>query len=232
MRRTQAGGLRGRGLFVLLVGPDGAGKSTLAASLVHAERALTVDWMHWRPELLPRLGTLVGRGAGDPSTPHSRPPRSWLPSGLALGYYWLDFFLGSWLKVRPSVRRGGVVIMERGWFDFAVDPRRYRMRVSPGVVLKLGALLPRPDLALVLDAPDQTLLRRKTELDGVELSRQLHLWRAFQFPPGTHKVVIDASRPFEDVLRAARESIESVRSTTLGSGSQARSGRKRSSGTR
>jgi thymidylate kinase len=110
--------------------------------------------------------------------------------------------------------------MERGWFDFAVDPRRYRMRVSPGVVRMLGRLLPRPDLALVLDASDRTLLARKTELHGEELSRQMQMWRAFRFPRGTHKVVIDASRPFEEVLQTARESVEGLRSPSPSSAPQ------------
>jgi thymidylate kinase len=208
-----------RGLFVLIVGPDGAGKSTLAGRLAAADRRwCDVHQMHWRPQVLPRLGAFVGRSPGDPSTPHARPPRSSLLSLLLLAYYWFDFFLGSWLKIRPSVRRGALVIMERGWFDFAVDPRRYRMRVSPVVVRLLGRLLSRPDLALVLDASDQTLLSRKTELHGEELSRQMELWRAYRFPPGTRKEVVDASRPFEEVLQAAREAVERLRPTPPGSG--------------
>jgi thymidylate kinase len=177
-----------------------------------------VHQMHWRPQVLPRLGAFVGLSPGDPSTPHARPPRSSLASVSLLAYYWLDFFLGSWLKIRPSVRRGGLVIMERGWFDFAVDPHRYRMRVSPEVVRQLGRLLSRPDLALVLDASDQTILSRKTELQGEELSRQMGLWRAFRFPPGTRKEVIDASRPVEEVLQAARDAVERLRPTHRDSG--------------
>jgi len=221
MRPGKMDRVRPRGLFVLIVGPDGAGKSTLADRLADVGRSWPpARQMHWRPELLPRLGFYLGSSPGDPTTPHAHAPRPPLVSALTLSYYWLDFFLGSWVRIRPSVRRGGLVIMERGWFDFAVDPRRYRMRVSPGVVRVLGRLLPRPDLALVLDASDQTLLARKTELRGEELSRQMQMWRAFRFPRGTHKVVIDASRPFEEVLQTARESVEGLRSASPSSAPQ------------
>lgn len=204
--------MRRRGLYLIIVGPDGAGKSTIAAALMNSDgRSRTSLPMHWRPEFLPRLGSLVGRAPGDPSTPHARPPRPALLSSLFLAYYWIDFFLGSWLKIRPLVRRGEVVVMERGWFDFAVDPRRYRLSVSPAVVRLVGWLLPRPDLVLVLDAPDETLLRRKKELPGPELRRQMHLWRDFRFPGRTRKVVIDAARPLREVVREARGAVEHLR---------------------
>jgi thymidylate kinase len=189
--------------FVVVVGPDGAGKSALARALVE-RHAGAARQLHWRPEVLPRIGSLVGRAGGDPAEPHADPPRPRAVSTVFLLYYWLDFFLGWWIVIRPAVDRGELVVMERGWYDFAVDPRRYRLNVSPRLVRLLGRLLPSPGVVLVLDADERTLLERKRELPADELARQRGAWREMRFRRSTRAIVVDASMAFADVLDAAR----------------------------
>ncbi len=125
--------------------------------------------------------------------------------GLA-GYHWLDFELGGLLRVLPLRARTGLVVMERGWWDLSVDPARYRLDVPASLVNFLGRWLPRPDLALVLQAPPDLIHARKAELAEEEIDRQQELWgRAL--PPGVRAVRLDASRPIEEVVRAARTEI-------------------------
>jgi thymidylate kinase len=197
----------------VVVGPDGAGKSALAGALVE-RRAGAARRLHWRPEVLPRLGWFVGRAGGDPTEPHADPPRPRAVSGVFLLYYWLDFVVGWWTVVRPAIRRGELVVMERGWYDFAVDPTRYRLRVSPRVVRGLGRLLAPPDVVLVLDTDERTLLDRKRELPAQELARQRRAWREMRFRR-SRTVVVDASMPFVDVVEAARDAISGAESTSL-----------------
>lgn len=191
-----------KGSFVLIVGPDGTGKSTLALGLVNATKREfpNVVHMHWRPGLLPRPGGLMGIEAGDPSDPHAREPHGSALSFMLLTYHWLDFFLGSWLRIVPVRARGGLIVMERGWPDIAVDPRRYHLALPSRLVERLGRLLPAPDLVIVLQADPEALTRRKAELPPQELSRQIARWREISFPRRTTRLFFDALQSPEQLL--------------------------------
>jgi hypothetical protein len=198
-----------QGLFILLAGPDGSGKSTLAPKLLHQFRDAVpfTRHMHWRPGLLPQASTLVGAGGGDPSKPHAQVPHGRVVSLCLLCYYWLDFLLGTWLRVVPVRARGGLVILERGWWDYAVDSRRYRLRVSPKLVRFLGRLLPQPDLVMILEASPELLHGRKPELPMEELSRQMERWRELELPKRSRRTCLDVSQNFDQVLKTASERI-------------------------
>jgi hypothetical protein len=194
------------GLTVVVAGPDGSGKSTLADTLPRScEGPFRRDLhIHWRPGVLPSRGTIVGRAAGDPTNPHGRPAHGIWVSSAALVYYWMDFLLGSWLRVLPIRVRSGLVVMERGWWDIAVDPRRYRMQVSPRVVAALGHLLPSPDLMLILEAPVKSLSERKGELPAQEAQRQIDAWRRI-VPGHIPQAFLDASESIDDSAASARD---------------------------
>jgi hypothetical protein len=205
-----------RGLVVLVAGPDGAGKSSVARRIVDelAGEVTRVVHTHWRPGLLPHPRALVGgRGAADGTRPHARPTHGTLLSLGLLGYYWLDFFLGGWLRHRTIRRRGGLVVVERGWWDVGIDSRRYRLSVPPAVVRTLGFVLSRPDLALVLHGDPRTVALRKGELVTAEVARQNALWRKTR--AGHRQVVLDAAEPEDKVLGLA---VTTVRTALAGRG--------------
>lgn len=89
-------GERREGRFILLVGPDGSGKSTLGGRLVEElkDRFEGTRQLHWRPTLLPQAGAFLGRSVGDTSSAHAKEPHGRVLSTLVLLHYWLDFFLG------------------------------------------------------------------------------------------------------------------------------------------
>ncbi|HYZ13522.1 MAG TPA: hypothetical protein VFA08_07950 [Actinomycetota bacterium] len=199
---------RPTGFTVLIVGPDGVGKSTLAERLPNdcAGPFRRSMHLHWRPGVLPSLARLAGLQEREPTDPHGLHRRGPLLSSAALAYYWADFLIGNWFRVAPTRVRSGLVVMERGWWDMAVDPTRYRMQVPAQLVRLLGHLLPRPDLVLVLTAPERLVSERKRELSPEEIRRQTDAWKV-ALPRRFERTEIDGSASMDDVAARARDEI-------------------------
>ncbi|MDP9220265.1 MAG: hypothetical protein M3P23_06965 [Actinomycetota bacterium] len=187
------------GTYAVLVGPDGAGKSTVSRGLVERARTegIPVTTAHYRP------GFLAGRSAGSTETtaPHVQQRRG-MAAGIAkLLLLTADGLLG-YLFLWRGPRRSGLLIVERGWWDMAVDPRRYRLHPRlTGLVEILGRLLPRADIAVLLSGDAQTMDRRKTEIGAQEVERQVNSWQRLARHAGRRVVTVDttAGTPDETV---------------------------------
>jgi hypothetical protein len=105
----------------------------------------------------------------------------------------------------PRVR-SSLVVLERGWLDLAVDPRRYRLPGLSRAVRALGRVLPQPDLTLLLSAPTDLIAARKMELSASEVDRQLRDWRSLV--PEVES--LDAAAPPEQVMERAGAVINDV----------------------
>lgn len=88
----------------------------------------------------------------------------------------------------------------------AVDPRRYRLNVPPALVRRLGGLVPKPDLLVLLDLPPAVAHDRKKEISLAEIERQLKAWRA-SLPHRTRNLAVDASRSPGDVVGVIRDEL-------------------------
>ena len=198
-RRLARRCLQPPGVTVVLCGADGSGKSTAARAVMDGLSvtfpAQKVRQFHWKPPLF----SARRQAARSPTTdPHSRPARNPVVSLCYFGFHWLEFFLGSHLRLRPITFRGGLVLIDRFYYDFFVDQQRYRLRV-PQTVVRLGhVFLKKPDLVVLLDAPAEVLQQRKQEVPLAETERQRTAYLALVRGLGNGRVV-DATQPPEKV---------------------------------
>jgi thymidylate kinase len=176
--RLIARSLRPIGLFVVILGPDGVGKSTLVGRLAeplgHAGMYRSRIF-HWRPMVIaPKEET------GVPVTdPHGKPPRGTLGSILTLFGILLDYWLGFIFILRPILTRAGLVIFDRYYHDLLIDPMRYRYGGPMWVAKLVSRLAPAPDLLFLLDAEEDVIFSRKREVPPEELRRQREGYQQF-----------------------------------------------------
>ncbi|MBI3669127.1 MAG: hypothetical protein HY237_05030 [Acidobacteria bacterium] len=193
--------MRPTGISIVVLGPDGIGKSTL---IEHLARAVGPGFrrsrgFHWRPGLLwrkPQSGLVLD--------PHGRPPYATWWSVPRLFAHLMDYWLGYWLIVRPLLVRSGLVLFDRYYHDMLVDPKRYRYGGPHWLARALRSFIPAPDLVMILDAPENVIRSRKREVAPEEVTRQRHeyLQLAMEWPCVR---VLDASHPAREVgAEAAR----------------------------
>lgn len=195
------------GFMIVLLGPDGCGKSTIANLILNGLAGTFYTTksahFHWKPKLLQRKEDHAYRAV---TKPHSQPQRNLLLSLLFFWLHWGEFVLGSILKIWPVIFRGGLVLIERYYYDFFVDQIRYRLRV-PKFLVQLGfAFVKKPDLVLLLDAPVEVLRSRKQEVSPDETQRQRNAYLDL-VSVTKNAVVINANQLPEQVAKEAVRAI-------------------------
>lgn len=183
-----------RGRFVVLLGPDGSGKSSVLAGVARAlaPEFAGVQARHWRPQ--------APWGAGRPvDRPHAARPRSALASVLKLGLDWARFRAGYRRRVRPWLRRGALVLFDRYYHDVIADPRRYRYGGPAWLARWVGRRVPAPDLFVVLDVPPDVLQARKSEVPPAQSAAARAAYLALAGTLSRARVV-DGARPLDRVV--------------------------------
>jgi thymidylate kinase len=199
---------RPRGLFVVLIGPDGSGKSTIASNLEAYLRPLFqgTKYFHFNFGILPRLRDLMRHlGVEVPEEAPAAAPGQAVRVGTVrslvyLAYYSLDFLMGH-LAVFRARGHGQFVIFDRYIYDYLIQQSMSLPEGLMGMVLRL---LPRPDAVVYLRNRPEVIFARKPELSLEELERQGMICSRLisQLP---HGYVVDTTgTPAEITIQIAR----------------------------
>jgi thymidylate kinase len=204
--------------LVALCGIDGVGKSTQAANLAAwaRERGLRVDtlWCRWDPWLARPAISLLNRysrrgdsnGAATGEHSRRRGFKQRVLSIAPLRAAWrslmvLDYGIRTSVRVRRARRRVDLLILDRYWHDVIVDLSAGGEMAKPPRLLTL--LLPKPDLVLVLELPEEeALVRQPDALDLTHLRQRRRLYGVIATQPDA--ALVDASGSQDAVSEAVR----------------------------
>jgi len=175
--------MRPPGHIVILAGPDGSGKTTLAELVCR----------RFAPTRIP--ASAVYLGAQKPLLPTRRlsqkirtrlgPPKAKVVKDVdrrqrlrGLVHILADKWLRYLVHVRPRLVRGEVVILDRYFYDLRTFPHPLVRRPwLEGLVMRL---IPEPALAFSLQADPRLIAARKQELTVAETARQLECFRGLR----------------------------------------------------
>lgn len=227
-----------RGFTVALIGPDGAGKTTVARAIqaefrggvkylymgVNPEasnrRLPTTKLVHFirRIRAARRSHESLNSSTNTTAKPTSSSVRSALRA-VRLTLALVNRLAEEWYRYGiawSSVRRGSIVLFDRHFYAdyYASDvstaaPRPVQRRIHG---FMLYHFYPKPDLLVYLDAPAEILFERKGEgtVESLDRRRQdyLDVMRATN-----NATVVDANRPLDQVTRDVSEIIRSFSAT-------------------
>ena len=154
--------------MLVFEGSDGSGKSTIIDNLpqilYRSFKEDNIDYYHWRPGFIKSPKTNSG-SKGIVTNPHRDKSYNKVISLGKFIFFNIDYILGYWIKVRPQLLKGRMVIFDRYYYDFIVDQKRSAINIPKPIVKILYKLfIPKPTKVYFIKVDPITAHERKKEL--------------------------------------------------------------------
>ncbi len=166
------------GIFVVLMGVDGAGKTTISNELKERSKVSfrRINHYHSRVRVLKDLSQVrSGETVVDASDPHGKKKKSCkIVSFLKFNYYFLDYLIGNFLITKAKIQ-SSLVLIERYYYDYSIDKIRYNLNLSDGFINFFGHFVKKPDVIYILTGDSEVLCERKREITIEEIDKQKRL---------------------------------------------------------
>jgi thymidylate kinase len=157
-------------------GVDGAGKTTVLKLLLEklSLAGFKVVELRSRPSTLPILSSFIyGRAMAEKRATESLPRQgknsSRVNSWLRYSYYLIDYIFGQFYVYLRYTRRGYIVVYDRFYFDYIVDPKRANLVLNKSIAKFFLYFIKQPVVNVFLYAPPEIILSRKRELGADEI---------------------------------------------------------------
>lgn len=165
--------LKKKGVFVVLIGPDGSGKTTIAKMLINEVKEKTSCYtssyyLHGRFGFIPNLAYLLGKEKEENNImkfgvvqTQALKPHGLFRITLYMLYYSIDFALG-YFKLLQLKFSHKIIVADRYFYDYFYQEHFHKYpKVLYNIYMKL---LPTPDIVVFLKGDIHAIRKRKPEL--------------------------------------------------------------------
>lgn len=192
-----------RGTFAVLIGLDGSGKTTLARNLARLAslrpRYCGALYFHWRPGIFGQREFPLPEFRETPRrAPLAKNGINSLLSALRLCKNFALAHTAYWLRIRPRLRRNQLVMVDRYFYNYLLDPDSVKYAGPRWLLAALVSRFPKPDAVVMLNASAETLLSRKQELSRAQIERQIAIMEKLDFG-AARRIAVDAAEPAQAV---------------------------------
>lgn len=171
------------GIFIVLVGPDGSGKSTIAEGLIDNMRKIFPSpyYYHGRFGFLPELRIIYNKvrlmfgfrllppAPSGSDAIHDIKTRSLVRALVHFFYYLFDYLLGYFVVGKIRVH-SNMLIFDRYFYDSFILPGFSKLQKS--IASAFLKLIPKPDFLFYLKCNANDIHQRKPELQVDQINNQ------------------------------------------------------------
>jgi thymidylate kinase len=170
-----------------------------------------VRYFHWQPRLfryvqfpLPEFQNLPRKKKSSRNVINALLSAARLAKNVTLAN------LTYWLRIRPLLRQGCLVMVDRYFYNYYLDPVSVKYYGPAWLLAAASRLFPAPEAVVTLSAPPEVLLQRKQELAKTEIYEQAMTLQRLKFPT-PQVIAADASEPADIVAQKVIAALTRVR---------------------